>query len=75
EDTISFLRDLGYTRVINSLNDVVIDQMHQLLKTFAVIINRSLSGKTSGLDKLHLCQAQILWGMYYQKYVDYVELL
>ncbi|GKB97554.1 hypothetical protein Tco_0983691 [Tanacetum coccineum] len=25
EDTISFLRDLGHTRVINSLNDVVID--------------------------------------------------
>ncbi|GKF93586.1 hypothetical protein Tco_0283286 [Tanacetum coccineum] len=29
EDTLSFLRDLGYTGVINSLNDVVINQMHQ----------------------------------------------
>ncbi|GJS67498.1 hypothetical protein Tco_0682062 [Tanacetum coccineum] len=29
EDTISFLRDLGHTGVINSLNDVVVDQMHQ----------------------------------------------
>ncbi|GKE64426.1 hypothetical protein Tco_1518587, partial [Tanacetum coccineum] len=29
EDTISFLRDLGHTGVINSLNDVVIYQMHQ----------------------------------------------
>ncbi|GKB36944.1 hypothetical protein Tco_0881886 [Tanacetum coccineum] len=75
EDTISFLRDLGHTRVINSLNDVVIDQMHQPWRTFAAIINRSLSGKTSGLDKLRLSRAQILWGMYYQKYVDYVELL
>ncbi|GJV96816.1 hypothetical protein Tco_1548393 [Tanacetum coccineum] len=36
---------------------------------------RSLSGKTSGLDKLRLSRAQILWGMYHQKYVDYVELL
>ncbi|GKB48044.1 hypothetical protein Tco_0898797 [Tanacetum coccineum] len=34
-----------------------------------------LSGKTSGLDKLRLSRAQILWGMYYQKNVDYVELL
>ncbi|GKC47035.1 hypothetical protein Tco_1064757 [Tanacetum coccineum] len=75
EDTISFLRDLGHTRVINSLNDVVIDQMHQPWRTFAAIINRSLSGKTSGLDKLRLSRAQILWGMYHQKYVDYVELL
>ncbi|GKA96554.1 hypothetical protein Tco_0818649 [Tanacetum coccineum] len=75
EDTISFLRDLGHTGVINSLNDVVIDQMHQPWRTFAAIINRSLSGKTSGLDKLRLSRAQILWGMYHQKNVDYVELL
>ncbi|GJV55106.1 hypothetical protein Tco_1456111 [Tanacetum coccineum] len=36
---------------------------------------RGLSGKTSGLDKLRLSRAQILWGMFYQKNVDYVELL
>ncbi|GJT85493.1 hypothetical protein Tco_1067210 [Tanacetum coccineum] len=60
EDTISFLRDLGHTGVINSLNDVVIDQMHQPWRTFAAIINRSLFGKTSGLDKLRLSRAQIL---------------
>ncbi|GKD66273.1 hypothetical protein Tco_1308381 [Tanacetum coccineum] len=35
----------------------------------------SLSGKTTGLDKLRLSRAQILWGMYHQKNVDYVELL
>ncbi|GJW39563.1 hypothetical protein Tco_0065408 [Tanacetum coccineum] len=75
EDTISFLRDLGHTGLINSLNDVVIDQMHQPWRTFAALINRSLSGKTSALDKLLLSRAQILWGMYHQKYVDYVELL
>ncbi|GJY30280.1 hypothetical protein Tco_0413775 [Tanacetum coccineum] len=75
EDSISFLRDLGHTGVINSLNDVVIDQMHQPWRTFNVIINRSLSGKTSGLDKLCFSQAQTLWGMYDQNYVDYVELL
>ncbi|GKA44299.1 hypothetical protein Tco_0737023, partial [Tanacetum coccineum] len=68
EDTVSFLRDLGHTGVINSLNDVVIDQMHQPWRTFAAIINRSLSGKTSGLDKLRLSRAKILWGMYHQKF-------
>ncbi|GKB38217.1 hypothetical protein Tco_0883159 [Tanacetum coccineum] len=51
EDIVSFLRELGHTREINSLND------------------------TSGLDKLCLSIAQILWGMFYQKNVDYVELL
>ncbi|GJR08070.1 hypothetical protein Tco_0790722 [Tanacetum coccineum] len=75
EDTVSFLRDLGHTGVINSLNDVVVDQMHQPWRTFAAIINRSLSGKTTGLDKLRLSRAQIIWGMYFQKNIDYVELL
>ncbi|GJT80357.1 hypothetical protein Tco_1054699 [Tanacetum coccineum] len=75
EDTVSFLRELGHTGEINSLNDVVVDQMHQPWRTFAALINRSLSGKTSGLDKLRLSRAQILWGMFHQKNVDYVELL
>ncbi|GKC01378.1 hypothetical protein Tco_0987514 [Tanacetum coccineum] len=34
-----------------------------------------LSGKTTGLDKLHLSRSQILWDMYYKNNVDYVELL
>ncbi|GKC27620.1 hypothetical protein Tco_1034914 [Tanacetum coccineum] len=75
EDTVSFLRELGHTGEINSLNDVVVDQMHQPWRTFAALINRGLSGKTSGLDKLRLSRAQILWGMFYQKNVDFVELL
>ncbi|GJX38282.1 hypothetical protein Tco_0251585 [Tanacetum coccineum] len=62
-----------HTGVINSLNDVVIDQMHQPWRTFAAIINKSLFGKTSSLDKLCLSRAQR--GMYHQKNVDYVELL
>ncbi|GJY00728.1 retrovirus-related pol polyprotein from transposon TNT 1-94 [Tanacetum coccineum] len=60
EDTISFLRDLGHSGVINSLNDVVVDHMHQPWRTFAAHINISLSGKTTGLDKLCLSRAQIL---------------
>ncbi|GJQ93035.1 hypothetical protein Tco_0004174 [Tanacetum coccineum] len=36
---------------------------------------RSLSGMTTSLDKLSLSRAQILWGMYHQKNVAYVELL
>nr|GEW44255.1 retrovirus-related Pol polyprotein from transposon TNT 1-94 [Tanacetum cinerariifolium] len=75
EDTISFLKELGHTEVINSLNDVVINQMHQPWRTFAALINRSLSGKTTAFDKLFLSRAHILWGMYYQKNVDYVKLL
>ncbi|GJV32794.1 hypothetical protein Tco_1393194 [Tanacetum coccineum] len=59
EDTMSFLRELTHTVEINSFNDVVVDQMHPW-RTFAALINRGLSGKTSGLDKLRLSRAQIL---------------
>ncbi|GJY60308.1 hypothetical protein Tco_0460965 [Tanacetum coccineum] len=61
EDTMSFLGELGHSGEINSLNDVVVDHMHQPWRTFAALINRSLSGKTNGLDKLRLSRAQILW--------------
>ncbi|GJV49990.1 hypothetical protein Tco_1440202 [Tanacetum coccineum] len=57
EDTISFLRDLGHFGVVNSLNDVVVDQMHQPWRTFAAHINIRLSGKTTSLDKLCLSRA------------------
>ncbi|GJW08011.1 hypothetical protein Tco_1570434 [Tanacetum coccineum] len=75
EDILSFFKELGHTWDIKSITDVVVDQMHQTWRTFATIINRSPSGKTTGLDKIHLSRAQILWGMYYKKNVDYVELL
>ncbi|GKA72166.1 hypothetical protein Tco_0778382 [Tanacetum coccineum] len=63
EVIVSFFKELGHTGEIKSITDVVVDQMHQPWKTFATIINKSLSGKTTGLDKLHLSRAQILWGM------------
>ncbi|GKC31719.1 hypothetical protein Tco_1039013, partial [Tanacetum coccineum] len=44
EDTMSFLRELSHIGEINSLNDVVFDQMHQPWRTFAALINRGLSG-------------------------------
>nr|GEU97257.1 hypothetical protein [Tanacetum cinerariifolium] len=60
EEVVSFLRELGHTREINSLNDDVVDHMHQPWRTFVSLINKSLSGKTTGLDKLRLSRAQIL---------------
>ncbi|GJW40366.1 hypothetical protein Tco_0066211 [Tanacetum coccineum] len=75
KEIVSFLIDLGHTGEIHLLNDVVVDQMHQPWRTFAALINKSLFGKTTGLNKLRLSRAQILWGMYQQKNVDYVELL
>ncbi|GJW63601.1 hypothetical protein Tco_0115485 [Tanacetum coccineum] len=49
--------------------------MHQPWRTFATIINRCISGKSSGLDRLMPSRAQILWSMYNKKNVDFVALL
>nr|GFC80904.1 hypothetical protein [Tanacetum cinerariifolium] len=57
EEILSFLRELGHSGEINSLNDVVVGHMHQPWRTFAAIINKSLSGKTTSLDKLRLSRA------------------
>ncbi|GJT08816.1 hypothetical protein Tco_0843278 [Tanacetum coccineum] len=73
EEIVSFLRDLSHTGEINSLNDVVVDQMHQPWRTFAALINRSLSGKTIGLDKLRSLRAQNLRGNLPSKKWDYDE--
>nr|GEY96800.1 hypothetical protein [Tanacetum cinerariifolium] len=59
EDIVHFLRELGHTRENNSLNDFVVDQMHQPWRTFDALINRGLSGKTSGLNKLRVVSPKI----------------
>nr|GEV46559.1 hypothetical protein [Tanacetum cinerariifolium] len=40
-----------------------------------LVINKCLSGKSTGYDSLRLSQAQILWGMYHKKNVDFAYLL
>ncbi|GJU34527.1 hypothetical protein Tco_1182881 [Tanacetum coccineum] len=49
--------------------------MHQPWRTLTAIINRWISRKTTGLDKLKESRVQIIWAMFYKKNVDYVALL
>ncbi|GKD40681.1 hypothetical protein Tco_1260888, partial [Tanacetum coccineum] len=67
EEILSFIRDLGHTGEIKVLTDVNVNHMHQPWRSFAAIINRCLSGKTIGLDSLHLSRDQIICGMYNKK--------
>ncbi|GJZ75092.1 hypothetical protein Tco_0639557 [Tanacetum coccineum] len=75
EEILAFIRELGYPGDIKSLSDVKVDTLYQPWRTFGTIINKCLSGKVTGLDQLRLSRAQIIWGMYNQKNVDYVYLL
>ncbi|GJU98982.1 retrovirus-related pol polyprotein from transposon TNT 1-94 [Tanacetum coccineum] len=69
KEILAFIIKLGYSGDIKSLSDV------NLGEHWEYIITNVFSSKVTGLDQLRLSQAQIIWGMYYQKNVDYVYLL
>ncbi|GJY86098.1 hypothetical protein Tco_0500124, partial [Tanacetum coccineum] len=75
EEFVTFIQELGYSGKCDMLSAIHTNQMHQPWRTFAAIINRCISRKTTGLDRLREPQAQILWGMYNKKNVNYVALL
>ncbi|GKC65816.1 hypothetical protein Tco_1098414 [Tanacetum coccineum] len=75
EEILAFIRELDYSGNEKSLSKIKIDTLPQPRRTFGTIINKCLSRKVTRLDLLCLSRAQILWGMYHQKYVDYVYLL
>ncbi|GJU91719.1 hypothetical protein Tco_1304142 [Tanacetum coccineum] len=66
---------LGNKGSLEFLSDMYVDHMYQPWRTFATIINKCVSGKTSGLYMLRQSKAQILWGLFFKKNVDYAELL
>ncbi|GKC31088.1 hypothetical protein Tco_1038382 [Tanacetum coccineum] len=75
EELVTFIQELGYYGKCDMLSAIHTKQMHQPWRTFVAIINRCISGKTTRLDRLMESRAQILWGMYNNKNVDYVALL
>nr|GEZ15698.1 integrase, catalytic region, zinc finger, CCHC-type, peptidase aspartic, catalytic [Tanacetum cinerariifolium] len=51
------------------------EEILAFLKQLVHITNKFLSGKSTGYDSLRLSQAQILWGMYHKKNLDFAYLL
>ncbi|GKD74237.1 hypothetical protein Tco_1332519, partial [Tanacetum coccineum] len=52
KEILSFIRDLGHTGEIKVLSDINVNHLHQPRRSFAAIINKCLSGKTTTLDNL-----------------------
>nr|GEW95283.1 hypothetical protein [Tanacetum cinerariifolium] len=61
EEILAFIRFLGHSAMIRILTNVNINKLYQPWRSFAAIINKCLTGKSSGYDSLRLSQAQILW--------------
>nr|GEZ73240.1 hypothetical protein [Tanacetum cinerariifolium] len=75
EEILAFLCFLGHSAVIRKLIDVNINKLHQPWRSFAAIINKCLTGKSSGYNSLRLSQAQILLGLYHKRNVNYSYLM
>nr|GEX61263.1 hypothetical protein [Tanacetum cinerariifolium] len=75
EEILAFIHFLGHSAVIRNLTDVNINKLYQPWRSFAAIINKCLTGKSSGYDSLRLSQAQILWGLYHKRNVDFAYLM
>nr|GEW50315.1 hypothetical protein [Tanacetum cinerariifolium] len=50
EEILAFLKFLGHNEEIRKLTDVNINKLHQPWRSFAAVINKCLSGKSTGYD-------------------------
>nr|GEU52727.1 hypothetical protein [Tanacetum cinerariifolium] len=60
EEILAFICFLGHNAAIKMLTDVNINKLYHPWRSFAAIINKCLTRKSSGYDSLRLSQAQIL---------------
>nr|GEZ86642.1 hypothetical protein [Tanacetum cinerariifolium] len=75
EEILAFIHFLGHSAAIRTLTDVNISKLYKPWRSFATIINKCLTGKSPGYDSLRLSQAQILWGLYHKRNLDYAYLM
>nr|GEV28219.1 retrovirus-related Pol polyprotein from transposon TNT 1-94 [Tanacetum cinerariifolium] len=75
DEILAFIHFLGHSVAIRMLTDVDINKLYQPWRSFAAAINKCLTGKSFGYDSLRLSQAQILWGLYHKRYVNYAYLM
>nr|GFB52852.1 hypothetical protein [Tanacetum cinerariifolium] len=75
EEVLDFLRFLGHSHDIRYLTDVNVNKLYQPWRSFASVINKCLTGKSSGVDSFILSQAQMLWGFYHRINIDFAYLI
>nr|GEZ81064.1 hypothetical protein [Tanacetum cinerariifolium] len=72
-DILVFFRFLEHNAQIRTLIDVNINNLFQPWRSFGAVINKCLTGKSSGFDSFNLSQAQILNTKAYKEYYAYAS--
>nr|GEZ90865.1 hypothetical protein [Tanacetum cinerariifolium] len=75
EEILYFLWFLRHSAQIKTLTDVNVNKLFQPWRSFATVINKCLTRKSSGFDSFRLSQVQILWGLYHKRHIDYAFLI
>ncbi|GJZ84593.1 hypothetical protein Tco_0649932 [Tanacetum coccineum] len=52
DEIVTSIKEISYRGELESITELFIDHMSQPWRTFASVINKCLSGKTTGLDQL-----------------------
>nr|GFA33126.1 hypothetical protein [Tanacetum cinerariifolium] len=60
---------------IRTLTDVNINKLFQPWRSFGAVINKCLTRKSFGFDSFRLSLAQILWGLYHGRNINYAFLI
>nr|GEV32167.1 hypothetical protein [Tanacetum cinerariifolium] len=68
EEILEFLRLLGHSAQIRTLTDVNINKLFQPWISFGAVINKCLTGKSSGFDSLELMNNEIKNTKAYKEY-------
>nr|GEU81380.1 copia protein [Tanacetum cinerariifolium] len=71
EEILAFLRYLGHSGEIKKITDVNINKLHQPWRSFAAVINKFLSGKSTGYDIVHK-DAKKSNEMYYPRFTKVI---
>nr|GEX16609.1 hypothetical protein [Tanacetum cinerariifolium] len=64
EEILAFLRYLGHSEEIKMITDVNINKLHQPWRSFAAVINKCLSEKSTGYDSLRHQKLCCLQGVF-----------
>nr|GFC65831.1 hypothetical protein [Tanacetum cinerariifolium] len=74
-EILDFLRFQGHSHEIRYLTDVNVNKLYQHWRSFALVINKCLTGKSSRIDSFGLSQAQMLWGFYHRININFAYLI
>nr|GFA41891.1 hypothetical protein [Tanacetum cinerariifolium] len=74
-EILEFFRFLRHSAQIRTLTDVNNNKLFHPWRSFGAVINKCLTRKSSGFDSFRLSQAQILWGLYHSRNIDYAFLI